>query len=137
MEESQKITIIEGPAPTFVLARDAWLLGLVEGCNPYHLVQCCLRAFNGAELVERCHQAWRNHEGINLEYRGNDDLTHLAPIVAARWTEVPEGDVVLLWLRLEEASVPIGLDLRFDDLDDELDDDFEDGLDVGDLDVLG
>lgn len=53
-----KITIIEGPPPTFEAIDDGWALGLNEGPFLYDLAMTRLRTFNGPALVERCHRAW-------------------------------------------------------------------------------
>jgi hypothetical protein len=37
--------------------------------------------------------------------------------------EQPEGEVLLLWIRVEESQIEIELDIDFDEFDDELDDD--------------
>ena len=130
MAEPEKITIIEGPPPTFVIARDAWMLGLIEGLVPFRVALCRLRTFNGPALVERCYKAWREGQSVYLEYRGDDDLAHQAPIVAARWAEVPEGSILLLWVRVEEQDLEIEVDLSALDLDDWEDDEEESGLDM-------
>ena len=100
MTELEKITIIEGPPPTFEAVGDPWVLGLVESPVPYQVVLCRLRTFNGPRLVERCFRAWREGQPISLEYRAEDGLSRLSPIVAARNAEVPEGHLLLLWVRM-------------------------------------
>jgi hypothetical protein len=124
MTEPQKITIIEGPPPTFEYANDSWLYGLTEGPSPYRIARCTLRTFNGPALVERCYRAWRDGESIDLEFRDDDGLTREAPIVAARWAERTEGDVLMIWVRMEDSEVEIELDFEFDD--DEDNDPFDD-----------
>jgi hypothetical protein len=47
MSEPEKITIIEGPPPTFELVADSWLLSLIEGPVPARVGMCRVRAFNG------------------------------------------------------------------------------------------
>ncbi len=123
MAEPRKITIIEGPPPTFELADDAWLYGLIEGPAPYQVAQCTLRTYNGPALVERCYRAWRAGETIDLEFRDEEGLTQQAPIIAARWATLEEGDVLLVWVRLEDAEVEIELDFDFDDDSDDGEDD--------------
>jgi hypothetical protein len=107
-----KITIIEGPPPTFELAPDAWVLGLNEGPSQAAMVMTRLRTFNGPALVERCYNAWRNNKTIRLEYRLPDGLQQETPIVAARSVEVEEGQMLILWLRIpaEDAELEIGFD---------------------------
>lgn len=122
MQEPEKITIIEGPPPTFELAGDAWLLGLTEGPQSSNIALCRVRTANGPALVERCYKAWREGQPITLEYRNEDGLTQEAPIVASRWVEQPEGDVLRLWVRLEDDDIGIEFDIDLDDFDDNLDD---------------
>jgi hypothetical protein len=121
MEE--KITIIEGPPPTFEAVTEGWVLGLNESPILSDIALTRLRTYNGPALVERCHRAWRNRQTIYLEYRTSDGLENQAPIVAARYTDVEEGQVLLLWVRLEneEVEVELGYD---DDAEDDFDDDF-------------
>lgn len=115
MEE--KITIIEGPPPTFEQIPELWVHGLSEGAMQSEMVMTRLRTFNGPSLVERCYRAWHNQRDIQLEYRTPDGLNAEAPIVAARIMETDEGDMLLLWLRLPDDSVE--LEIGYDDFDDE------------------
>jgi len=107
MEE--KITIIEGPTPTFEPVTDSWAIGVSESPNLGEIVVTRVRTFNGPELVERCHRAWRHQQPICLEYRTEEGLQEQAPIVAARYLETDEGHLLLLWLRL----VDDGVELQF------------------------
>lgn len=118
-----KITIIEGPTPVFETTGDGWALGLNEGPILSNVALTRLRTFNGAALVERCHRAWRNQQPIRLEFRLEDGLIDYAPIVAARTIDTPEGDMLLLWVRIPENEIEVELDYDDDDFDD---DDFED-----------
>jgi len=122
----EKITIIEGPPPTFEAATEGWVLGLNESPSLADIAITRLRTFNGPALVERCYRAWRSRETINLEFRTEDGLEHQAPIVAARTVDIEEGQLLLLWLRMtdEEVELEFGYD---DDLGDDSDDDFTDG----------
>ena len=104
-----KITIIEGPPPTFEAITDSWVIGVSESPNLGEVVMTRLRTFNGPELVERCHRAWRHQQPICLEYRTEEGLQEQAPIVAARFLETEEGHMLLLWLRL----VDDGVELQF------------------------
>jgi hypothetical protein len=119
MAEPQKITIIEGPPPTFEYADESWLYGLTEGPAPYRIARCTLRTHNGPALVERCYRTWRDRNNIDLEFRDDSGLTRQAPIVAARFAEQDEGDVMMVWVRLEESEIEIELDFEFDDGDDD------------------
>ncbi len=127
MGEPEKITIIEGPPPTFEAVNDAWLLGLTEGLTPSQVALCRVRTFNGPSLVERCYRAWRDGLAISFEYRTEDGTTRQAPILAARWGEVAEGHVLMLWVRLDDGEIEFELDIDADDVDDEPDDQLDDG----------
>lgn len=133
MTEPEKITIIEGPPPTFEVSSDPLLLGLTESTTPMQVVMCQLRTHNGPELVERCYRAWSNVQTIKLEFRSEDGLTLQAPIVASRWAEMPEGHLLMLWVRLEDEDISIDLNFDPDDFDKDFDDDFNDGFDDSDL----
>jgi len=112
---NDKITIIEGPPPTFETVSDGWAMGLNEGPYLFDTALTRLRSFNGAALVERCHRAWHNKTTIQLEYRNEFGLEEYAPILAARFVEAEDGDVLLLWVRRE----PEDLNEEEDDYDDE------------------
>jgi len=122
-----KITIIEGPPPTFELASEGWVLSLSESQSLSNMVVTRLRTFNGPGLVERCHKAWRSQHPIYLEYRTSDGLNRQAPILAARTMSVEEGHLLILWLRLTDEEVE--LELGYDD---EAGDENEDDLDPPD-----
>ena len=112
-----KITIIEGPPPTFEAVNDGWALGLNESNLLTNVALTRLRTFNGQGLLERCHRAWRHQNTIHLEYRGMDGLEEKAPILAARTVEADDGQVLLLWVRQEIDEE------QLEGLDDEDDDD--------------
>ena len=120
METDEKITIIEGPPPTFEAINDGWALGLNEGPYLAEVALTRLRTFNGPLLVERCYRAWHKNQTIQLEYRASDGLEETAPIVAARTLETDDGQVLLLWVRLPGSEVE--LELGYDDDADEEDD---------------
>ena len=115
-----KITIIEGPPPTFEVVDDSWVLGLNESPTLGDIALTRLRTFSGPALVERCHKAWRNRHLIHLEFRTSDGLEQHAPIVAARYLETEEGHLLLLWVRLirEDTELELGFDDDGDDQDD-------------------
>jgi hypothetical protein len=121
-----KITIIEGPPPTFEPVGDVWANGIAETPTPGNVVVTRLRTFNGPALVERCHRAWRHKRPIHLEYKGRDSFNREALIVASRYTESDNGQLLILWLRLPEHDIKI--EFHYDDWVDD-DDDF-DSLDL-------
>jgi hypothetical protein len=100
-----KITIVEGPPPTFELRGDAWAMGLHESLSFGEIALTRLRTFNGPSLVERCCRSWYHQRPIHLEYRTTEGLTTSAPIVAARFVELEEGHMLLLWIRLDSDEV--------------------------------
>jgi hypothetical protein len=109
----EKITIIEGPPPTFETVNDGWALGLSDSPVLSDIAITRLRTFNGPALVERCYRAWHNQQNILLEYRTSDGLEDTAPIVAARTLEIDDGQLLLLWVRLNNDEVD--LELGYDD----------------------
>lgn len=121
--EDEKITIIEGPPPTFEIVYDVWANGIVDSSSQANIAVTKLRTFNGPKLVERCYHAWKKREPINLEFRSPDGMTMEVPIVAARTTESDDGNLLLLWVRLPENEIEIDFDFFIDDdiEDDDLD----------------
>lgn len=117
MEE--KITIIEGPPPTFELVDEGWATAVLEGPTLYNVAMTQLRTFNGGQLVERCYRAWKRQESIQLEYRSEDGDHKEASIVAARTTETDDGQVLMLWVTLpdEEIELAIGYEDEYDEDD--------------------
>lgn len=98
--EAEKITIIEGPTPVFEQTPETWLPSLAEGPELPNLALTRLRTFNGPSMVERCWKAWDEARPVYLEYRDEDGERQAAEVLAARYVEVPEGHVLLLYLRL-------------------------------------
>jgi hypothetical protein len=131
--EDTKITIIEGPTPTFEVVYDSWANGIMDSSILSNVAITRLRTANGPSLVERCYRAWSRRDLIQLEFRANDGLTQEVPIVAARATETDDGDMLLLWVRLPERDMVVDFvvddeddDDEFLDYDDLYDDDDED-----------
>jgi len=112
-----KITIIEGPTPTFETVDDGWALGLNESPYLYDLALTRLRTFNGSALVERCHKAWRQHGSMFLHFRNEIGLEARLPIMAARSIESDDGQVLLLWLRVDPEDIEPETDINEDDND--------------------
>lgn len=136
MMEDSKITIIEGPTPTFEVVYDTWANGIVDGASLASVAVTRLRTANGHSLVERCYRAWNRKEPIHLEFRGSDGLPQEVPIVAAQATESDDGEMILLWVRLSERDLVIDFvyedDEDLDDFDDFDDDDFDEDDDFDD-----
>ncbi len=123
-----KITIIEGPPPTFEAVQEGWVLGLNESPRLADIAITRLRTFNGPALVERCYRAWKNGQPIHLEFRTMDGLQHEAPIVAARALSTDEGQMLILWVRLDVDDVELEIDFE-----DDMGEGDEDGPDFPDL----
>jgi len=122
---NNKITIIEGPTPNFdsvesdfIIGMNGWTAGLSEGPFLYDTARTTLRTFNGQELVKRCHTAWAKKTTMFLEYRDPIGMTKEVPIVAARTVDSENGDMLVLWVRLDpEEDETDEFDLDFDDED--------------------
>ena len=133
--EDSKITIIEGPTPTFEVVYDTWANGIVDGASLANVAVTQLRTANGPALVERCYRAWNRKDTINLEFRSTDGMTQEVPIVAAQAAETDDGDMLMLWVRLSERDLVV--DFIVEDDDDDLDDDdFDDDFDDEEDDTL-
>jgi hypothetical protein len=132
MDEAKKITIIEGPPPTFELPNQGWAYGVSDSSTLAGVALTRLRTANGPSLVERCYKAWHKQESINLEFRTPDGLHQQAQIVAARNTQVPEGDLLMLWVRLpaEDLELEIGYEEDMDDDDLDMPDDSDLNMDI-------
>ena len=119
-----KITIIEGPPPTFEAVPDGWVLSLSESPILSDIALTRLRTFNGPALVERCYRVWSQSKSINLEFKNDEGLEYAAPIMAARAVDNEDGHMLLLWVRLDKEEVEMEIDFD-DDLGDDIDDDFD------------
>ena len=114
-----KITIIEGPPPTFESIDDGWALGLNEGPDLYNLAMTRLRTFNGQALVERCYRTWNQQSTMFLHFRNDLGLEERVPIMAARSVSSSDGQMLLLWIRRkpEESETTPDVDDDSDDLE--------------------
>lgn len=126
MTEKEKITIIEGPAPTFELVSDTWVNGIIESPTIANVAVTQVRTFNGPALVERCHRSWRNQDLINLEFKSPDGLVLEVPIIAAKSSDSEDGQMLHLWVRLPDENVDIEFEYEDSDDDEFNEDDFED-----------
>jgi hypothetical protein len=97
--DSELITIVEGPPPEFKSASEVWVLSLIEASRPYHVSLCQVRSFNGRMLLGRCQRAWRKGRPIRLDFPTMSGLRRQLEIVAARYEQLPEGDMLNLWVR--------------------------------------
>ena len=119
--EKEKITIIEGPPPTFEAEQNDWVLGLAESSQFYRLATTRLRTFNGHALVERCHRSWNSRDNIFLHYRDKRGREQKVPIVAARAVDSDDGNVLILWVRLDPEEDEQNFDEDMNGFDDNID----------------
>jgi hypothetical protein len=112
-----KITIIEGPPPVFESVNQGWVFGLQDSATIGDFALTRLRTYNGPALVERCYRTWREMQTMYLEFRDPDGLERLVPIVAARYQDSEDGQMILLWVRLvdDEIELELGYGDDFDD----------------------
>ncbi len=113
--EERKITIIEGPPPTFEATMEDWPLALAEGPSPQQIAVTQVRALNGPALVERCYRAWRQREPIHLEFRSADGLIQRVPIVAAHYSQIDDADVLRLWVAVDNPDIQVDYEFVEDD----------------------
>ncbi len=124
---NNKITIIEGPTPNFdsveadfLMGVNGWTAGLSEGPYLYDTYRTTLRTFDGAALVDRCHNAWACKATMYLEYRDPIGMKKEVPIVAAQAIDSEKGDMLVLWVRKDpEEDEEEDFNLDFDDTDSE------------------
>ncbi len=126
--DERKITIIEGPPPTFEVAMDEWVFSVVEGPRPPRIAVTQVRALNGPALIERCYRAWRQREPIHLEFRGADGLIQRVPIVAAHYSQIDDADVLRLWVMVEDPDMEVSYEFIDEDAEDTPEDEFADAL---------
>ena len=74
-----------------------------------------LRTFNGPALVERCYRAWNKNDNIFLHYRNKMGLEDKVPILAARALDTDDGNVLILWVRLNPEEFELNDELNDDE----------------------
>ena len=103
--EPEKITIIEGPPPEFMLAQDVWSMSMWEGARPRSVGVCQMRTFNAGTLMERCHHAWGEGRAVQLDFPQMDGLRQKVEILAAKPGCVEEGDLLYLWVAVPAGAI--------------------------------
>lgn len=103
--EPELITIVEGPPPEFKSVDDAWMFSLMESARPYFISLCQVRSFKGQVLMERCQRAWSAQRPIRLDFPTMSGLRKQLEIVAARYEQLPEGDLLNLWVRHQPQDI--------------------------------
>lgn len=117
MIEPEYITIVEGPTPEFRSTPEFALFSILESPRDAFTAYCEMRTMNGADIVARCQQAWKERRPVRLDYPDEMRMRKELDVVAVRLQEVEEGTILHVWVQqpLEETSVEI---------DEEDDDDF-------------
>ena len=128
--DERKITIIEGPPPTFEFSQEDWAYGMVEGPSLPKIAVTQVRALNGPSLVERCYRAWKAREPIHLEFRNSFGEIQRLPIVAAHYGRLDDTDVLRLWVSVNDPEIEITYEVgdEAEDFEDDADDEEFDGL---------
>ena len=119
---NDRITIIEGPTPTFEPVRAAWVESLVETPSRYHVMMTCLRTMNGKALIERCHRTWADNDMMYLHFRNPLGLEARVPIIAAQLLDTEDGQQLILWLRMNDEELSQGYVVSGEDDDDDNED---------------
>jgi hypothetical protein len=99
VSEPELITILEGPTPDFSPAPHVTLQMVQEGPVDTETAYCELRTANGEDIMERCRNAWQEARPVKLDFPDEMRMRQQVDVVAARLREVPEGMVLMLWLR--------------------------------------
>jgi hypothetical protein len=103
--DPELITIIEGPPPEFKSVSEPWTMSLVEGDRPFKVSLCQVRSFKGQTLLARCQRAWSGRRPIYLDFPTLNGLRQKLEIVAARYENLPEGDLLNLWVRHQPSDI--------------------------------
>ena len=112
-DEAAYITIVEGPPPEFVEVEMYWTDSLAEGPSQFVVAMCETRTLNGEALVERCRRAWEEGRPARLDFPRFGGERAEVDIVAARWEQTPEGQKLILWVKMQELE-----DTQEDELED-------------------
>lgn len=114
--EPELITIIEGPTPDFYPAPivHRWMQSVYEGPLDQDVVICELRTATGADIVERCEDAWAEGRLVQLEYPDRMRMPQRSDVVAMRLQETEMGQLLRLWI-----SSPLNLEEEVDEGDDD------------------
>ena len=99
-----KITIIEGPTPTFENVSANWAESICETPEPGYIMMTNLRTMNGGALIERCHHTWSQCDTMYLHYRNTIGLEERIPIIAAECLDTEEGQKLILWVVMPDKN---------------------------------
>ncbi len=107
LPEPEFITIVEGPPPEFRPSPDPWVYSLVETNEPFMIAVCDVRSMKGQILRERCYRTWREGRPMRLDFRKMNGLRQQLEIVAVRLEELPEGDLLHIWVRHKPGELEV------------------------------
>ena len=96
-----KITIVEGPTPTFEPVNSDWVDSICESSEQSDIFMTNLRTMNGNGLMERCRSTWDEDDIMYLHFRNTIGLEQRVPIVAAQMIDTEDGEKLVLWVRME------------------------------------
>lgn len=99
---AELITIVEGPSPQFQPPMETWALSVHEARAPSPVAYCRMRTISGRRMLQRCQDAWAEARPVQLDFPDEMGLRRRATILAVRWSETDEGDLLHLWVRLPE-----------------------------------
>lgn len=107
MIEPEYITIVEGPTPEFRPTTEFSVFSVLEGPQDAFTTFCEMRTMNGADIMARCKDAWKDGRPVRLDYPDEMRMRKELDVVALRLEEVDEGTVLQLWVRqpLDELTV--------------------------------
>ncbi len=117
--EPELIEVLEGPTPDFQPAPYLSMQMVYEGPVDAEAAFCELRTANGDNIMERCRQAWRDLRPVKLDYPDELRMRQQVDVVAARLRNVPEGVVLMLWVRWPVDEEEDGEVEEFDDGEDD------------------
>jgi hypothetical protein len=94
---------------------EAWMYSLLESARPYLISVCQVRSFKGQALMERCQRAWSAQRPTRLDFPTMSGTRKQLEIVAARFEQLPEGDLLNLWVRHQPKDVEDNRPARTDE----------------------
>lgn len=121
IEEPELITIIEGPTPEFRATPQDWVQSIHEGPEDQVVAMCQLRTGNGADILQRCRNAWKKNRKVKLDFPDEMRMRQQLDVVSVRLSEVDEGAMLDIWV-----TMPVE-DFIEEVLEEDDDDDEDDG----------
>jgi hypothetical protein len=97
--EPELITIVEGQMPDFRATSFMLTMSVLEGPMDAAVAMCELRTMKGESIMARCREAWREGRPVKLDFPVDFQEREQIEVVAMRLDEVPEGQLLQLWVR--------------------------------------